>query len=50
MKEYKQVIVVRSDLKLDKGKLAAQCCHASILSYNMAHEIDQKNWLNLLKH
>ncbi len=26
----KQVILVRSDLKLPKGKLAAQCAHASL--------------------
>ena len=26
----KQVILVRMDLKLPKGKLAAQCCHASV--------------------
>lgn len=26
----KQVILVRQDLKLPKGKLAAQCCHASV--------------------
>lgn len=27
---YKQVILVRQDLKLPKGKLAVQCCHASL--------------------
>ena len=27
---YKQVILVREDLKLPKGKLAAQCSHASV--------------------
>lgn len=28
--QYKQVILIRQDLKLPKGKLAAQCCHASV--------------------
>ena len=31
--ELKQVIVIRSDLKLTKGKLAAQAAHASISSF-----------------
>ncbi len=30
MTEYKQVILVRQDLKLPKGKLAGQCSHASV--------------------
>lgn len=28
--EYKQVILVRADLKLPKGKMSAQCAHAAI--------------------
>jgi len=29
-KDYKQVILVRTDLKLPKGKMAAQVAHASV--------------------
>ena len=28
--EYKQAILVRNDLKLPKGKMAAQAAHASV--------------------
>ena len=32
----KQVMVVRTDIKMGKGKIAAQCCHAAIGAYKQA--------------
>ncbi len=42
----KQVIVVRKDLKMRRGKECAQCCHASMKATleNMDHP-DVKKWL-----
>lgn len=31
--EYKQVIVIRKDLRMGKGKIAAQSSHASLAAY-----------------
>jgi len=42
--EYKQVILVRQDLKLDKGKMAAQAAHASVESVLRSDKEIIKNW------
>ncbi|XP_060817584.1 peptidyl-tRNA hydrolase 2, mitochondrial-like [Bombus pascuorum] len=33
---YKLVLVIRTDLKMGKGKIAAQCAHAAIAAYKAA--------------
>ncbi len=43
---FKQVIMVRSDLKLPKGKLAAQVAHASVESSLKSNKEDLKAWRN----
>lgn len=40
----KQVIVMRTDLKMGKGKIAAQACHASLNSYKKASKRSVRQW------
>lgn len=40
----KQVIVVRTDLKMGKGKIAAQACHACLGCYKKADKNDIRKW------
>lgn len=40
----KQAIVVRTDLKMGKGKIAAQSCHASLNSYKKANRHEIRAW------
>lgn len=44
--EYKQVILIRQDLKLPKGKLAAQCAHASVEAVLKSDPKPVKAWRN----
>ena len=42
----KQVMVVRTDLKMRKGKIAAQCCHGSIGAYKRSDKEKIRKWEN----
>ena len=42
----KQVIVVRNDLKMGKGKIAAQSCHGSVGAYKNADPDKIRKWEN----
>ena len=41
--EYKQVIVVRADLKMSEGKLAVQVAHGSIAAAERSRK-EKRNW------
>lgn len=41
---YKQVIVIRKDLGMGKGKIAAQVAHASLEAYKRADREDVDEW------
>lgn len=46
---YKQIIVIRADLQLGKGKIGAQCSHASLAAYEKVrkhHSEISKEWGN----
>jgi len=44
MKMYKQVIVIRKDLGMSVGKIAAQACHASLGAFKKASRSKIKRW------
>lgn len=47
MSELKQVILVRDDLKLPKGKMAAQCAHASVEAVMRSDKHKLGDWLDM---
>jgi PTH2 family peptidyl-tRNA hydrolase len=47
--EIKQAIIIRSNLEMSKGKIAAQAAHASLMSYFEAERQDKqvaREWLD----
>lgn len=42
--KMKQVIVMRGDLPISRGKIAAQACHASLGAYKRADEKLIRSW------
>ncbi len=47
--EIKQVILIRSDLEMSKGKIAAQAAHASLMSYFETEKVSKETaeeWLD----
>lgn len=47
--KYKQVIVVRSDLQMSKGKTAVQVAHATILTSEKARKHKRRWWADWLR-
>jgi peptidyl-tRNA hydrolase, PTH2 family len=46
MEGLKQVIIVRNDLKLPKGKMSAQCAHASVEAVLRSEKRTVNAWRN----
>jgi len=42
----KQAILVRTDLKMGKGKIATQCAHASIAAFLKSDKKDREMWIS----
>lgn len=44
MEEYKQVILIRIDLKMGTGKKCVQACHASVSASDLVRVKDKSVW------
>jgi PTH2 family peptidyl-tRNA hydrolase len=46
MDDFKQIILIRTDLKMSTGKKCAQACHASVTASDLAKKHNQRVWKN----
>ena len=46
MEEYKQVILIRTDLKMSTGKKCVQSCHASVSASDLVRVQNKSIWKN----
>jgi len=49
VEEYKQIVLIRTDLKMGTGKKCAQSCHASVSASDLVriqNKLAWKNWKN----
>ncbi|MCJ7450269.1 MAG: peptidyl-tRNA hydrolase Pth2 [Candidatus Nanohaloarchaeota archaeon QJJ-9] len=44
--EYKQAVVLRTDIEMSRGKDVAQACHASLGAYRRAEESMVEEWIS----
>lgn len=42
----KQAILIRTDLKMDKGKMCSQACHASVATFLKTDKSIREEWIN----
>lgn len=43
--EWKQCLIIRSDVKMSRGKTCAQAAHAAVIAYERADAAIKKKWL-----
>lgn len=41
---YKQALILRKDIEMGKGKMMAQCCHASLAAWKRADARTRDEW------
>lgn len=46
MEEYKQIILIRTDLKMGTGKKCVQSCHASVSASDLVRIQNKNAWKN----